>query len=174
MIGTSTRHCGWLPLALIVWALAGCEEPEAEAASPEPELYEQETVSAVGATLRAVLQELQGLSKEFAQLSEIDGVRMHAEGFTYSKGCKGPIKTNPGFEPEGCYVAVKILAYHPEKNPKTAQRVNDSAMAYEKFALKHGYRCVTWVYVGAESTPKGKQFEERIRRIVSDRLTALT
>ena len=174
MVGVSTRRRGWLRLAVIVWALAGCAKPEPEETGHGPDLYERETVSAVDATLRALLEELRGLSTELAQLSEIDGVRLHVEGFTYSKGCKGPIKTNPGFESEGCYVAVEILTYHPEKNREMAERVNLSAQAYQKFALKHGYRCVTWVLVRAESTPKGKQFEERVRRIVSDRLTALT
>ena len=132
------------------------------------------SIPGVESTIRAILDDLRRIQHEFPQLAEIRKVRDTSNGFTYSKGLRTSIKAgNPRFDRNGCYVAVEIATYHPEKNPKTVKRLAMSSRTFQHYELDSGLRYAVWTIVCAETDYLGMEFEARVRSIFSRRLAAL-
>ena len=135
---------------------------------------EQEVAHAVDGALRAILGDLRKLEPEFAQLSGITRVELDAEGFTFEKGLRSPIKVLvPKFDRAGCFIAVDRVLYRPGRDRAKTELLANSARAFEHFELNGGLRYAIWTIVRAEQDAEGKRFQERVRKVISKHLGAL-
>ena len=132
------------------------------------------SIPGVESTVRAILDDLRRIQPEYPQLADIRKVRENAHGFTYSKGLRTSIKARkPRFDRNGCYVAMEIATYHPEKNRKAAVQLAMNSRTFQHYEMEDGLRYAVWTIVRAETDYLGEEFEARVRSIFLRRLAAL-
>ena len=120
----------------------------------------------ISRTMHLVHSDLKRMRSEFAQLSDIERATVSIDRFDYETGI---LQHATRFKPEifasgGCYIRLEVL--YPATQDDLKMRQGGGHVV----ALRNGSSYGVWRYVSAETSKEGKDFVDKINKIVTSRL----